>query len=260
MTCRAGRLAKRVHRDDAGFSLVELLIVMLVLTVLLIAILNLLDTTSGEAAKDNERGIALTEAQQGLHRMTLELRRAYRFNSASHNTLDVLIRCRRDETGCTAGGTSGEPFATQRSKRVVFNCNAPFAGAVGNASAALLATYRSCTRTEYKTPLAGGACCDASAAPSAQKLLIERILNHNVSTCPLPSTDSNAVPPPFVFRDKNGTQQCTFNPIGATVPVGTNATAQIDVTLRAPTAGSRLQGYPNEFQLRDGVMLRNRTL
>lgn len=85
------KAAARVRRDERGFSLVELLVVMAGFTVVLGAILGLLDAAANQAPKDQERAIAIREAQAGLQRMTGELRQAYQVLDAQPKSMYVVV-------------------------------------------------------------------------------------------------------------------------------------------------------------------------
>ena len=60
-------------------------------TVVLGSILGLLDFGVKQAPKDQERAVALREAQSGLDRMTRELRQAYRVLDANANSMYVVV-------------------------------------------------------------------------------------------------------------------------------------------------------------------------
>src|SRR3954470_18706914 len=64
-------------RDEAGWTLVELMITAGLLAVVLTAILSLLDTTNKLAPVDQERAHDLRETQVGVYRMTRELRQGH---------------------------------------------------------------------------------------------------------------------------------------------------------------------------------------
>jgi Tfp pilus assembly protein PilV len=70
------RLIRARLRCERGISLAELLVGMLVMTVVLIALLGLLDATVKTAPRDEERANSIREGQSGLHIMTRELRQA----------------------------------------------------------------------------------------------------------------------------------------------------------------------------------------
>ena len=61
---------------EAGYGLVELMVVCALLIIVLGAILALGETTQRIAPKESERAHVIREAQVGLHRMTRELRHA----------------------------------------------------------------------------------------------------------------------------------------------------------------------------------------
>ena len=63
-------------RSERGMTLAELLVGMLLMSVVLIAILSLLDAAVKTAPRDEERADAIREGQVGLHVMTRELREA----------------------------------------------------------------------------------------------------------------------------------------------------------------------------------------
>ena len=63
-------------RSERGMTLAELLVGMLLMSVVLIAILGLLDAAVKTAPRDEERADAIREGQVGLHVMTRELREA----------------------------------------------------------------------------------------------------------------------------------------------------------------------------------------
>ena len=73
---------RRIRGEERGFTLVEVLVVTAVLAVILTAVLNMLDATARLAPRDQERGHVIHESQVGIHRMTRELRHAYRIDSS----------------------------------------------------------------------------------------------------------------------------------------------------------------------------------
>jgi prepilin-type N-terminal cleavage/methylation domain-containing protein len=123
-----------LRRDD-GFTLVELLVTMAAMLVVAGAAMTILVSLQRQAAADVERAHAIREAEQGLHRMTKELREAYavttrtgdeiqatirvgavdtvvRYNCAEpHPTLANVYRCVRHST---AGGVSHKDVVIDR--------------------------------------------------------------------------------------------------------------------------------------------------
>lgn len=114
----------RARVDESGFTLVEVLVTCLLFALVLIAILSVLDVTSRHASKDQERSDSLNEAAAGLHRMSTELRNAYRVlgptGQQTSNYMDVLVR--------RPGGSA--------KSRVLYTCNNPLMGT----------PYRECLR------------------------------------------------------------------------------------------------------------------
>jgi prepilin-type N-terminal cleavage/methylation domain-containing protein len=80
-----------MRRDERGMSLPEVLISMVIFTFVMGAVLSLLEATAKQAPKDQERAMAIREAQAGLHRMTRELRQAYKVLDADPKSMYVLI-------------------------------------------------------------------------------------------------------------------------------------------------------------------------
>jgi Tfp pilus assembly protein PilV len=70
------RLTRARLRSESGMSLAELLVVMLTMTIVLMAIMGLLDVAIKTAPRDQERALSIREGQVGLHIMTRELRQA----------------------------------------------------------------------------------------------------------------------------------------------------------------------------------------
>jgi len=62
-----------------------------VFTFVLSAIFGLLDSAAQQAPKDQERAVAIREAQAGLQRMTRELRQAYKVLDAGPKSMYVVI-------------------------------------------------------------------------------------------------------------------------------------------------------------------------
>jgi prepilin-type N-terminal cleavage/methylation domain-containing protein len=75
--------------DERGFALVELLIVCALLGVVLSAILLFADTAQQVTPREQERSMAIQEAQTGIFRMTRELRQAHQVNVSQPLIIDV---------------------------------------------------------------------------------------------------------------------------------------------------------------------------
>jgi type II secretory pathway pseudopilin PulG len=71
------RSAQGERSGEAGYSLIELMVVAALLVVVLGAILALAEATQRIAPKESERAHVIREAEVGLHRMTRELRQTY---------------------------------------------------------------------------------------------------------------------------------------------------------------------------------------
>lgn len=137
-------LSRRVATEEGGFSLVELLVVVALLSFVLAATLGIFDVAVRQAPRDQERAHAIREAQVGLYAMTRELRQAYEVKSVSGSQMDVLVRLRGVD------------------KRVRYRCD-------GDPSNPAFPSYRRCVREE------------ASASPGAvlgaPQIVIDRVLN-----------------------------------------------------------------------------------
>jgi type II secretory pathway pseudopilin PulG len=92
---------------EAGYGLVELMVVCALLIIVLGAILALGETTQRIAPKESERAHVIREAQVGLHRMTRELRHANAAPAVTGSTMQATV--------LVAGGVS---------RTVSYECNA----------------------------------------------------------------------------------------------------------------------------------------
>jgi prepilin-type N-terminal cleavage/methylation domain-containing protein len=70
------RLTRVRLRSEKGMSLMELLVGMALMSVVMLALLALLDSAISTAPRDEERANSIREGQVGLHVMTRELRQA----------------------------------------------------------------------------------------------------------------------------------------------------------------------------------------
>ena len=145
-------------RREAGFTLVELIVVCALLAVTLAAAFGLLTAIHRTASEDQERTTALVEDDNGLHAMTGELRRAYKvvgplLPTASSNYVDVLVRH-------TPPGQT-----TTQAERVLYRCDVP-APAGG---------YRQCVR--YSGAADDPAPAGTPPAGAVARVVVARLVN-----------------------------------------------------------------------------------
>jgi len=95
----------RTRRGEAGYALVELLVVASLLVIVLGAVLTLGETSQRIAPRESERAQVIREAQVGLHRMTRELRHTYQAPTVTGSTIQATV---------TDGGTT---------RTVRYDCN-----------------------------------------------------------------------------------------------------------------------------------------
>jgi type II secretory pathway pseudopilin PulG len=136
---RAG-VTGRIAAGQSGTTLIELLMVSALLAVVLGAILGLLDNSSRQAPKDQERAHAIADVQVGLDRMVRELRQAYQLRSFDAVKIDADAKIQG------------------RDRRLVYQCDVPHP---------TRANTRRCVRYEIAT--------DGSQTP--QEVVIDRVLN-----------------------------------------------------------------------------------
>ena len=133
----------RTTPGEAGFSLIELIVVMAMLTVALGSILTVVERTTRLSNDDRERAEAIRSAQVELDGVLREARQAFRVNPSSGNMLDISLH--------RAGTT----------RRVVFDCSVAHP---------TLADTRRCTRHEILS--------DGSL--TAARVAIDRVRNTSV--------------------------------------------------------------------------------
>jgi prepilin-type N-terminal cleavage/methylation domain-containing protein len=95
MTVSMARLfasLRRVAQDERGFTLPELLTSILIFGFLMAGMLGLLSSGARHAPREQERSLAITEAQVGLGKMVRELRQAYKIESAGNNWIQADVR------------------------------------------------------------------------------------------------------------------------------------------------------------------------
>lgn len=128
-------------RGEDGVGLIEVVVVSAILAIVVVAILNVLDTAVRQVPKDVEWTHAIAEGRVGMARLVRELRQAERINGATPNRLDFEV---------PVGGVT---------RRVMYACDVPEAEA-----------RRRCTRVEAP---AGG----VLPAPSTGDRVVARVLN-----------------------------------------------------------------------------------
>jgi type II secretory pathway pseudopilin PulG len=132
----------RHPRDEAGFTLVELLLAMVMLTGVMTALVQVFTTSGPVAGRDQSRALGIMDAQVGLAAMTRDLRQAQTINSATSTAVDFTA---------TINGVT---------QRIVYDCAGTQAGT----------TYKQCVRASSTT---------LTAAPSLTnaKLVMQRLVN-----------------------------------------------------------------------------------
>jgi len=126
---------QRLKADERGFSLVELMVVILVLGVMMGAILGSLEATHRAAPQDQERADVIRDTQSGLNRMTRELRHAYKVTSAGKWSITAAIYKNGGTTTVTYDCTSVDP--SNSAYRI---CNRSSTGGSGSTSNAPVIT------------------------------------------------------------------------------------------------------------------------
>jgi prepilin-type N-terminal cleavage/methylation domain-containing protein len=85
------RARAKLASNEAGWTLIELLVAMSIFTFVLGAALSLFETSVKSAPREQERAAAIREAQTGLSAMTQEAHNAYDIVALTPNVLDVLV-------------------------------------------------------------------------------------------------------------------------------------------------------------------------
>ena len=102
-------LLARIRREEAGYSLIELLIVASMMVVVLGAVLALGDVAQRSAPKDLERAHAIRDAQVGLGRMTRELRQSHSLVAYSAYSIEVKAWVGGQERQITYNCSAAQP-------------------------------------------------------------------------------------------------------------------------------------------------------
>lgn len=88
---RLTRRLRKIVSEQAGVSLVELLVAQTVFLLVMGAALSMLDTQTKVAPRDRERAFAMRELQVGLDKMVRELRHTETVLVASANQMEVEL-------------------------------------------------------------------------------------------------------------------------------------------------------------------------
>lgn len=83
---------RRAHHEEAGFQLIELLVVMGLLTVVLGAILAILDVTNRTTPPHIERGQRIREGENAVARMVRDVRAAKSVTVTSSRVVDLVVQ------------------------------------------------------------------------------------------------------------------------------------------------------------------------
>jgi prepilin-type N-terminal cleavage/methylation domain-containing protein len=151
-------------RQEGGFSLIELLVVMSLFLFVMGAALSVMDTGGKAGPRDAERASAIREQQVGLYRMVRELRQAYRMVGSSKRSMEVLVRIARN--------------GSHENRHVAYDCSEESPG--------------KCIRKETTI---------GQPLPATGEVVIDRVLNWTAASQPVfdfPDDASGGVTPAYV--------------------------------------------------------------
>jgi len=126
-----GAIIKNLRRED-GFTLIELLVAMAAMLVVAGGAMTVLVSLQRNAADDVERAHAIREAEQGLLRMTKDLREAYAVTNRSVDGNEITVSARIQGTNYS----------------IRYNCAAAHPTLTGVQQCVRTATTGSTTRTD----------------------------------------------------------------------------------------------------------------
>ena len=233
--------------------------------IVLIAVMAVLDEVTAQSSRDSERGLAVREAQGGLHRMVTELRQAYLINGCG--TKADVTQCTRSDYAHSID--FNVRTRTNQRRRVIYNCVSAWSGTSNNPNAAT--QYRRCMRLASAVETDPTAtCCVRPTAVTDQ--LVNRVTNwcrpdvaSDPFVCPSPAPKTPA--PVFNYRrtDLSGAYTDLTSPSPTAVRsqitgADPRLATQIEIVVEMPSAGERKQSYaasaPNVL-LQDAAWLRN---
>lgn len=141
---------RRALSRQAGLTLVEMLVTVLLMGVVTTAILAVLDTSARVVPRDTERAAAIGEAQAGLNGMVRELRQAYRIVSWTPSSVQMRVNLLRDSSA-----TAGPDY---QNLTVSYSCGG---------------TPASCVRREAPV---------GTSLPASGNVVVARVLNGGAAT------------------------------------------------------------------------------
>lgn len=263
MTRARRRFRESRLREEAGFTLIEMMMTAVLLSVILGAVTAVLNQTAKSAARDTERNHAINELRVGLTRMTTELRQAYKIHGCGTATPET---CTMTDYARTIDFSIRARDKVPR--RVIYDCTAPFDGTTnlprGSQTTAGTADqlYRTCVR-KASTVL-------TSPPTTITNRLVQRVVNWcraSGVTCPAGGSATTTPAPPaiFTYRSAELTGAAGGIAVELNTPSGT-ATASgrdprlatsVHIALEAPSGGERRRGIGGTILLQDGGYLRN---
>ena len=240
----------RLH-DEAGFSLTELLAILLIMVIVVGAIFTTGTAADRLGTENRESTQAVRDAQSAVYAMTRELRQATRImptgtasgtcpSTATASCIDFLVRVPGVDSA-----TGNHPL-----QRVRLDCTAPYTPPKPDSYAS---TYRSCLRYESTATTDGSTPAPATVRTGT---LVERILNWTTGTCS--AADPNLTCPVFAYRRTDSTSSSGWTAAAASTNTTGSTAQRIDVTLQVPSRGET--GSIDEAKallVQDGAHLRN---
>lgn len=164
-------------RDESGFTLVELLVAMTLLTIVFGSLLYPIEFAQTQTPKELEYAHSISTGVTGLQTMMREIRLAYRINGTNADPSSGV-------------GSMIDFFATINGtdEEIEYDCSQPYPTGTGNTYAS---QYHRCRRVSAPTG-------SALPAISTGAVVIDRILNTNVFTFTGAGGTPNPVYPNYV--------------------------------------------------------------
>jgi prepilin-type N-terminal cleavage/methylation domain-containing protein len=228
-------LIARLSRDERGFTLIELLITSVLAVIIIGVSLALLDTATAQLGpKEQERSIALREAQVGVYQLARDARSGYYPTTnytpptGATNSLELIIDRRKSD-------------GTYELRRYRWACNV-VSGTTPRPGSST-AFYHKCVRY-WSTNL--------NASPTTNPQVVVDRLVANATNCGVPLI-SDATELPILGNDENDAHATcpVFRPDAVSPP------DYYDVYIEVTGKGSRKTGYARDIVLKDGFFLRN---